>query len=100
MILPMNRSQFEELRRWGNALRRDEREDLRAAGEGIRRLCLEIDRLERELAVALTASAEPVEEPAEPEAVEAHEDTLSDEPHLIEASLRQRLSRRLGLQPR
>ena len=99
MIPPMNRAQFEELRRWGNALRRDEREELRAAGEGIRRLCLEVDRLERELEAALAANAEPVDEPIE-EHVDAHDDTLSDEPELIEASLRHRLQRRIGLQHR
>ena len=99
MILPMNRAQFEELRRWGNALRRDEREDLRAAGEGIRRLCLEVDRLERDLEAALAANAFTVDDPVE-EPVYGHEDTLSDEPDLIDASLRHRLQRRLGLQHR
>ena len=84
----MNRSQFEELRRWGDALRRDEREELRAAGEGIRRLCLEIDRLGRELSAARAAAA--------PEPVEDAEDTLSENGDQMEGSLRERLRGRLS----
>jgi hypothetical protein len=90
MIAAMNRREFEELRRWGQSLRGDEREELRAAGQGIRLLCGEIDRLEFELSAALkelAASQEP-----EPEV----DDTLSDEPDLMDASLRSRLQRRLS----
>jgi hypothetical protein len=87
----MNRRQFEELRRWGRALRRDEREELQAAGEAIRLLCGEVDRLERELSAALLAITQPEDELADPA-----EDTLSDEPELIESSLRGRLQRRLA----
>jgi len=87
----VNRSQLEEIRRWGAALRRDEREELRAAGEAIRLLCGEISRLEGELAGLRAAIAVEAEEP-EPAEVD---DTLSDEPELIEASLRGRLQRRL-----
>ena len=46
---PMNRRQFEEIRRWGDKLRSDEREEMRAAGEAIRLLSEEIERIGREL---------------------------------------------------
>jgi hypothetical protein len=91
MMAPVNRRQFEEIRRWGDALRRDEREELRAAGEAIRLLCEEIDRLGSEVAASRAAAAELL-------AAESAEDgdTMSDEPELIESSLRGRLQRRLG----
>jgi hypothetical protein len=84
----VNRSQLEEVRRWGDALRRDEREEMRAAGEAIRRLCLEIDRLERELAAAQAVP----DEAASLEAVVPED----GEPEVIEASLRDRLRSRLA----
>jgi hypothetical protein len=84
----MNRRQFEELRRWGAALRSDEREELRAAGEGIRRLCLEVDRLERELGAAEAVATGAASE----DAVEVGE----EQPEMIEASLRERVQRRLA----
>jgi hypothetical protein len=83
----MNRRQFDEVRRWGDALRNDEREEMRAAGEAIRLLCDEIERIGRELSAARAAAAEA-------EAAEV-DDTLSDEPEMIEASLRDRLRSRL-----
>jgi hypothetical protein len=92
MMTPVNRRQFEEVRRWGEALRRDEREDMRAAGEAIRLLCAEIERIGRELSAARAAAAA---ESADSEPAEA-DDTLSDEPELFEASLRARVSRRLA----
>ena len=89
---PVNRRQFEEIQRWGDALRRDEREDMRAAGEAIRLLCGEVDRLEFELSAARAALSA---QPAEPELAEV-DDTLSDETVLMDASLRSRLQRRLA----
>ena len=87
----MNRRQFEEVRRWGEALRKDEREEMRAAGEAISLLCAEIERCARDLSVARAAAAEsPDSELAEVD------DTLSDEPELFEDSLRGRLQRRLA----
>jgi hypothetical protein len=86
----MNRRQFDELRRWGDALRRDEREEVRAAGEAIHLLCAEIERIGRELLAARAATESPDSEPADVD------DTLSDEPDLIEGSLRERLRGRLG----
>ena len=56
----MNRRQFEEIRRWGDKLRSDEREELRAAGEAIRMLSEEIERIGREL-VAARQAAEPAD---------------------------------------
>jgi hypothetical protein len=91
MITPVNRPQFEEVRRWGEALRRDEREDMRAAGEAIRLLCAEIERIGRELSAARAAAAADSSD-SEPDV----DDTLSDEPELFEASLRSRLQRRLA----
>ena len=86
---PMNRRQFEEIRRWGDKLRSDEREEMRAAGEAIRLLSEEIERIGREL-VAARKAAEPVEsEPAEVD------DTVSDE-EPMDSSLRTRLQRRLA----
>jgi predicted phage tail protein len=92
MISVVDRRQFEEVRRWGEALRRDEREDVRAAGEAIRLLCAEIERIGRELSAARAAmaAASSDSEPNE------FDDTLSDEPDLFEASLRSRLQRRLA----
>jgi hypothetical protein len=90
MICAVNRRQFDEVRRWGDALRKDEREEMRAAGEAIRLLCDEIERIGRELSAARAAAAE-----ADSEAAEV-DDTLSDEPDLIDASLRTRLQRRLA----
>ena len=92
MIALVNRSEFEEVRRWGEALRGDEREDMRAAGEAIRLLCAEIERIGRELSASRVAMA------AESSASEPDEfdDTLSDEPDLFDASLRSRLQRRLA----
>ena len=87
----MNRREFEEVQRWGDALRRDEREEMRAAGEAIRLLCAEIERIGRDLSAARVAAAEA----EEAEAAEV-EDTLSDEPDLIDASLRSRVQRRLA----
>lgn len=87
----MNRREFEEVQRWGDALRRDEREDMRAAGEAIRLLCAEIERIGRDLSAARAAAAEA----EEAEAAEV-EETLSDEPDLIDASLRSRVQRRLA----
>ena len=88
----MNRHEFEEVRRWGEALRRDEREDMRAAGEAIRLLCAEIERIGRELSATRAAMAA---ESSDPEPDE-FDDTLSDEPEPFEASLRDRLQRRLA----
>jgi hypothetical protein len=88
----VNRRQFEEVRRWGEGLRRDEREDMRAAGEAIRLLCAEIERIGRELSAARAAMAA---ESSDSETDEG-DDTLSDEPGLFEASLRSRLQRRLA----
>jgi hypothetical protein len=91
MMAPVNRHQFEEVRSWGEALRRDEREDMRAAGEAIRLLCAEIERIGRDLSAARAAAAAQPSD-SEPDEVD---DTLSDEPELFEASLRTRLQRRL-----
>jgi hypothetical protein len=91
MMAPMNRREYEELRRWGQSLRQEEREEMRAAGQAIRLLCGEVDRLEFELSAARAAlAAQP-----EPESAEV-DDNLSDEPDLIDASLRSRLQRRLS----
>jgi len=85
----MNRRQFEEIRRWGDKLRSDEREEMRAAGEAIRLLSEEIERIGRELVAARRAA-----EPEEPEAADV-DDTLGDG-ELIDTSLRTRLQRRLA----
>ena len=92
MIALVNRRQFEEVRRWGEALRRDERDDMRAAGEAISLLCEEIERIGRDLSAAWAAMAAESSD-SEPDEVD---DTLSDEPELFEASLRSRLQRRLA----
>lgn len=91
MMVAVNRRQFEEVRRWGEALRQDEREEMRAAGEAICLLCAEIERCARDLSAARAAAAEsPDSKPGEVD------DTLSDEPELFEESLRGRLQRRLA----
>jgi hypothetical protein len=88
----VNRREYEELRRWGQSLRREEGEEMRAAGQAIRLLCGEVDRLEFELSAARAAlaAAPPDAEPAEVD------DTVSDEPDLMDESLRSRLQRRLA----
>ena len=88
----MNRREYEELRRWGQSLRREEGEEMRAAGQAIRLLCGEVDRLEFELSAARRALSA---QPSEPEPGEV-DDTLSDETVLMDASLRSRLQRRLA----
>lgn len=88
----MNRSEFEEVRRWGEALRGDEREDMRAAGEAIRLLCAEIERIGRELSASRAAMAAELSASGPDE----FDDTLSDEADLFDASLRSRLQRRLA----
>ena len=45
----MDEEQFAALRRWGEGLRSDAREEVRAAGRAIVLLCDEVDRLEMEL---------------------------------------------------
>ena len=90
MMVAVNRRQFEEVRRWGEALRKDEREEMRAAGEAICLLCAEIERCARDLSAARAAAESPDSEPAEVD------DTLSDEPELFDESLRGRLQRRLA----
>jgi hypothetical protein len=85
----MNRRQFEEIRRWGEKLRSDEREELRAAGEAIRLLSEEIERIGRELIAEQMAAESTDSEPADVD------DTLSDEEQ-IDSSLRTRLQRRLA----
>jgi hypothetical protein len=85
----MDRRQFEEIRRWGEKLRSDEREELRAAGEAIRLLSEETERIGREL-IAEQMAAEPTD--SEPADVD---DTLSDEEQM-DSSLRTRLQRRLA----
>jgi predicted phage tail protein len=92
MIPLVNRRQFDEVRRWGDALRRDEREDMHAAGEAIRLLCAEIERIGRELSAARAAIAAESSD-SEPD---EFDDTVSDEANLFEASLRSRLQRRLA----
>ncbi len=84
----MDRREFEEVRRWGEALRRDEREEMRAAGEAIRLLCGEVDRLERELSAAEAVSVDT----AALDTVEVED----DQPEVIETSLRERLRSRLA----
>jgi hypothetical protein len=88
----VNKREYEELRRWGRSLRREEREEMRAAGQAIGLLCGEVDRLEFELTAA---RAELAAQPSETEPAEV-DDTLSDETQLIDASLRSRLQRRLA----
>jgi hypothetical protein len=90
MMATVNRREFEEVRRWGEALRKDEREEMRAAGEAISLLCAEIERCARDLSAARAAA-----EPPDSKAAEV-DDTLSDEPELFEDSLRGRLQRRLA----
>jgi hypothetical protein len=92
MMAHMNRREYEELRRWGQSLRQEEREEMRAAGQAIRLLCGEVDRLEFELSAARAALAA---QPPEAESAEV-DDTVSDEPDLMDASLRSRLQRRLS----
>jgi hypothetical protein len=88
----VNRHQFEEVRRWGESLRGDEREEMHAAGEAIRLLCAEIERIGRELSETRAAMAAEASDPEPDE----FDDTLSGEPDLFEASLRSRLQRRLA----
>ena len=52
----MEEEQLAVLRRWGEGLRLDEREEFRAAGKAISLLCDEVDRLELELWHAKTSS--------------------------------------------
>ena len=78
----MDEEQFEAVRNWGEGLRGDSREEVRAAGQAIVLLCAEVDRLERELWNEKALVSEPRPEDASGE---------DGEPSLMEATLRTRL---------
>jgi hypothetical protein len=84
MIAAVDEEQFETVRRWGEGLRGDPREEVRAAGQAIVLLCAEVDRLERDLWTAKT-TAFPDEPP-----------THEVEPELIETTLRDRMRQRVS----
>jgi hypothetical protein len=83
----LDEEKIELLRRWGEGLEHDEREETRAAGRAILLLVEEIDRLHVDLWNERTSR-----QPATDEAVE---DELETPPGDVEKSLRARL-RRLG----
>lgn len=79
----MDEDQLETLRRWGDGLQGDAREEVHAAGRAITLLCAEVERLERELWDARTSLVDDSPPGGE------HD----DEP--LEQSLRKRLQRAL-----
>jgi hypothetical protein len=81
----MEEEQFAALRHWGEGLRMDEREEIRAAGKAIVLLCDEVDRLELALWHAKTRSQDQ-------DGVEPGDDAGEDS--AFESTLRRRL--RLG----
>lgn len=76
----MDEEQFEAVRAWGEGLRGDPREEVRAAGQAIVLLCAEIERLERELwnATSLTPQLPPPEDTAEKEPFPEVDTTLRE----------------------
>lgn len=82
MMAAVDEKQFEAVRRWGEGLRSDPREEVRAAGQAIFLLCAEVDRLEREL---WNATALVIETPSQDG--EAQE----DDHEVIEFTLRERV---------
>jgi hypothetical protein len=85
----LDEEKIELLRRWGEGLDQDEREEMRAAGRAILLLIDEIDRLHVDIWSERT-SAQPAAGP-----FEAVEDELEAPAPDVESSLRARL-RRLG----
>ena len=85
----LDEEKIELLRRWGEGLDQDEREEMRAAGRAILLLIEEIDRLHVDLWNVRT-SASPAEAP-----FDAVEDEFEAPAPDVESSLRARL-RRLG----
>jgi hypothetical protein len=89
----MEEEQFEAVRRWGEGLQQDAREEVSAAGKAIVLLCAEIDRLERELwSIKTATAADSSSEEGEPDLAAADE----DEPPAVEATLRERLKNAMG----
>ena len=87
----MDEQQFDAVRRWGEGLQSDSRDEVSAAGKAIVLLCAEIDRLERELWNVKTAAAE---EPAGDDGRLELSADQSDE--AVETTLRQRLRQAVG----
>ena len=87
----MDEEQFELVRRWGEGLQGDPRDEVGAAGKAIVLLCAEVDRLERELwNVKTAAAAEPAGDGDAPE-------TLTDlRDEAVETTLRERLRHAVG----
>ena len=85
----LDEEKIELLRRWGEGLDQDEREEMRAAGRAILLLIEEVDRLHVDLWNVRT-SASPAGAP-----FDAAEDELEASAPDVESSLRARL-RRLG----
>ena len=87
----MDEEQFELVRRWGEGLQGDPRDEVSAAGKAIVLLCAEVDRLERELWNVKTAAA------AEPSGDGDAPETLTDlRDEAVETTLRERLRHAVG----
>jgi hypothetical protein len=82
MIAAVDEQQFEAVRRWGEGLRGDPREEVRAAGQAIFLLCAEVDRLERDLWNATVLVTETPSQDGEAQ---------DDEHEVIELTLRERV---------
>lgn len=77
----MNEDEFDSLRRWGEALVDDPRDEVRAAGKAILLLAAEIERLQLELwhaRLGVQTAGEPPE-PAGPDAGTSRDDHESEE---------------------
>lgn len=82
MIAAVDEEQFEAVRRWGEGLRGDPREEVRAAGQAIFLLCAEVDRLERDLWNATVLVTETPSQDGEAQ---------EDKHEVIELTLRERV---------
>jgi hypothetical protein len=69
-MLKVEEEQLTALRRWGEGLRMDDREEVRAAGRAIVLLCDDVERLEMKLWQLRTRAISPHDEPADQNAVD------------------------------
>ena len=63
----LDEERIDMLRRWGEGLERDDRDEVRAAGRAIMLLIEEVEQLHVDLWNVRSATAAPEAEPAEPE---------------------------------
>jgi len=87
MMAGMDEDQFEAVRKWGEGLQGDPREEISAAGKAIVLLSAEVERLEREVWSLKTAVVEPA---SADDGVPDVSSTDDEETGTVDATLRAR----------